>query len=91
MLEDTNASDGLVRLLLITMPGPAIAVAGDWRGRGLCVGEDPDMFFPCHSDPGARARDTCAACAVRNDCLDYSIDADELGVWGVLKKANGGT
>lgn len=84
MLEDTNVSDDLVRPLPITMPGPTVPAAGDWRGRGLCVGENPDAFFPSRNDPGSAARKVCAACTVKDDCLGYALDADEFGIWGGL-------
>ena len=53
-------------------PRPSLAL-GEWHGRGLCVGEDPDVFFPSHGDPGTEARQICAACRVRDDCLNYAI------------------
>jgi Transcription factor WhiB len=56
----------------------------EWHGRGLCVGDDPDAFFPSHGDPGMRAREICAACPVRADCLKYATAADEFGIWGGL-------
>lgn len=57
---------------------------GPWSGHAICIGEDPDLFFPSHGDPGTRARLVCANCPVRPDCLGYSIDADEFGIWGGL-------
>ena len=72
------------RALPIVMPAPATPSLGEWHGRGLCAGDDPDVFFPSRGDPGTRARQTCAACAVRDDCLGYAIDADEFGIWGGL-------
>ena len=84
MPEHASATHPPVRLLPVTMPGPAIPAVGDWQGRGLCIGEDPDLFFPSHGDPGAQARGICAACPVRDDCLSYASDADELGIWGGL-------
>jgi WhiB family redox-sensing transcriptional regulator len=75
-----------VRLLPMTMPVPAASALGEWHGRGLCVGEDPDIFFPSHGDPGMRARQICAACRVRADCLTYATEADEFGIWGGLDK-----
>jgi WhiB family redox-sensing transcriptional regulator len=73
-----------VRLLPIVMSAPATPSLDEWHGRGLCVGDDPDLFFPSHGDPGTQARQICAACAVRDDCLGYAIDADEFGIWGGL-------
>jgi WhiB family redox-sensing transcriptional regulator len=73
-----------LRVLPIVMPVLAAPFPGEWHGRGLCAGEDPEIFFPCDGDPGTRARQICAACAVRDDCLGYATDADEFGVWGGL-------
>jgi len=72
------------RLLPIVMPDPVSIALGEWRARGLCVSEDPDTFFPSRGDPGTRARQICARCAVRPDCLRYATDADEHGIWGGL-------
>jgi len=72
------------QLLPIAMPALAVPPPGEWHGRGLCIGEDPDVFFPSHGDPGTHARQICAACAVRHDCLKFAIDADEFGIWGGL-------
>lgn len=84
-MPDTKFDDSApVRLLPIVMPVPAAPSLGEWHGRGLCVGEDPDVFFPSHGAPGTQARQICAACDVRDDCLGYAIDADEFGVWGGL-------
>jgi hypothetical protein len=73
-----------VQLLPIVMSAPAVPPLGEWHGRGLCLGEDPDIFFPSHGDPGTQARQICAACAVRDECLEYAIGADEFGIWGGL-------
>ena len=73
-----------VQLLPVTMPVPAVPSLGEWHAQGLCVGDDPDVFFPSHGDPGTQARQICADCAVRDDCLKFAIDADEFGIWGGL-------
>jgi hypothetical protein len=83
MPEDTS-NDKLVRLLPSTMPGLPAPALDEWHGRGMCVGEDPDVFFPSHGDPGTDAREICAACQVRGDCLKYGTEADEFGIWGGL-------
>jgi Transcription factor WhiB len=43
---------------------------------------NPDIFFPTHGDPGTKAREIRAACAVRGQCLDHVVTADEFGTWG---------
>jgi len=47
-----------------------------WRG--------PRSLLPIPRRPGPDAREICAACPVREDCLKYSIDADEFGIWAGL-------
>jgi WhiB family redox-sensing transcriptional regulator len=84
MPEGASADTRPALLLPITIPSPADPAVDDWRGRGLCVGEDPDVFFPSHGDPGTKAREICTACAVRGQCLDYAVNADEFGIWGGL-------
>ena len=81
MPESTSTGGPPVTLLPGTAPAGGLAL-GDWPDRGLCVGEDPDLFFPSHGDPGTKAREICAACAVRMQCLDYAVTADEFGIWG---------
>jgi hypothetical protein len=53
-----------VQLLPIVMPAPDAPSLGEWPGRGLCVGEDPEVFFPSRGDPSTDARGICAACRV---------------------------
>jgi WhiB family redox-sensing transcriptional regulator len=55
-----------------------------WQERGLCVGEDPEIFFPSHGDTGEEARRICALCAVRMRCIEQAVEADEFGIWGGL-------
>jgi WhiB family redox-sensing transcriptional regulator len=57
---------------------------GSWSQHAICVGEDPEIFFPSYGDPSAAARRVCANCPVRIDCLEYAVDADEFGIWGGL-------
>ena len=63
---------------------PTAGSLGFWSNLAICAGEDPDIFFPGGGAPGTRARQICASCPVREDCLDYAIQADEYGIWGGL-------
>ena len=59
--------------------------ARGWTAQALCVGADPEAFFPPGDAPAAEARDICAACPVRGQCLAYAVTADErFGIWGGL-------
>jgi WhiB family redox-sensing transcriptional regulator len=84
MPEDTSTGSMATRLLPVVMLGAVAPALGEWRGGGLRAGEDPDVFFPSHGDPGTEARRICGICPVRDDCLEYSTEADEYGVWGGL-------
>lgn len=56
-----------------------------WATQALCVGWDPEEFFPPNDDDAGEARDICAACPVRGQCLAYAVTADErFGIWGGL-------
>jgi WhiB family transcriptional regulator, redox-sensing transcriptional regulator len=61
----------------------------DWRDRGACVGEDPDLFFPIGdgrlaATQTAAAKAICHRCPVLRPCLDWALTAGPEGVWGGL-------
>lgn len=57
--------------------------------NGACIGYPTDWWFPEKHAKGERARDVlmakeiCAECHVKQECLDYAISAvEQHGVWG---------
>ncbi|WP_189548901.1 WhiB family transcriptional regulator [Streptomyces lavendofoliae] len=58
-----------------------------WQDTALCAQTGPDFFFP---DPGSSTREAkrlCAACDIREACLEYALTHDErFGVWGGLSE-----
>jgi WhiB family transcriptional regulator, redox-sensing transcriptional regulator len=63
---------------------PAPAPAG-WRDRAACRGTDLKVFFPGRGEPAEPARRICAACPVRQPCLDYALSHVIVhGIWGGL-------
>ncbi|MGI5479707.1 WhiB family transcriptional regulator [Streptomyces lavendofoliae] len=58
-----------------------------WQDTALCAQTGPDFFFP---DPGSSTREAkrlCAACDIREACLEYALIHDErFGVWGGLSE-----
>ena len=66
--------------------GPASFLPASWTREATCATADPDLFFPEDSrSPVTEAKDICAGCPVRPECLQYSLDAaEEFGVWGGL-------
>jgi WhiB family transcriptional regulator, redox-sensing transcriptional regulator len=68
----------------------------DWQARAACRGPQASFFFPppvferkeekLHRE--ARAKEICATCAVKRDCLDYAVRIREPhGIWGGLNEA----
>ncbi|MDT0390933.1 WhiB family transcriptional regulator [Streptomyces dubilierae] len=56
-----------------------------WHAQALCVGEDPELFFPLVETAAATApaRAVCRRCPVLIDCRDWAVHNGETdGVWG---------
>jgi WhiB family redox-sensing transcriptional regulator len=59
--------------------------AARWRELAACRGADLDLFFPGRGESAEPARGVCAACPVRQPCLDYALtNRITHGVWGGL-------
>jgi WhiB family redox-sensing transcriptional regulator len=60
-------------------------LAARWRELAACRGADLDLFFPGRGESAVPARQVCAACTVRQPCLDYAITNRIIhGIWGGL-------
>ncbi len=55
-----------------------------WRQHSSCLDHpDPDLWFPDDGDQGREGRVICAACPVRDDCLQHALAEVEIhGTWG---------
>ena len=59
--------------------------AARWRELAACRGTDLNLFFPERGESAEPARQVCAACPVRQPCLDYAItNRISDGIWGGL-------
>ena len=59
--------------------------AARWRERAACRGADLGLFFPGRGESAEPARRVCAACPVREPCLDYALrHGITYGIWGGL-------
>lgn len=65
----------------------------DWQRRARCRGEAGRDFYPPFTGERkreriareARAKELCATCPVRAQCLDHAVHTGERhGVWGGL-------
>ena len=67
-----------------TLAAPA-RFAARWRELAACRGTDLEVFFPGRGESAEPARQVCAACPVRQPCLDYAItNRIAHGIWGGL-------
>jgi WhiB family redox-sensing transcriptional regulator len=67
-----------------TLAAPA-RFAARWRELAACRGTDLEVFFPDRGESARPARQVCAACPVRQPCLDYAItNRITHGIWGGL-------
>ena len=66
-----------------------------WQVRAACRGPQAAVFFPPSHferkdeklEREGRAKDICAACTVREPCLEYAISIREPhGIWGGLNE-----
>lgn len=64
--------------------------ASGWKARAHCGPETHHLFFPStgRSDTANQAREICAGCPVRVECLDFALENHEghydYGIWGGL-------
>lgn len=79
-----------------TTPATGLRSIADtsWHIHGACYGMDPDeadeLFFPVPRDhwATAEAKELCALCPVRRDCLNYALENGiKQGTWGGLTEA----
>lgn len=55
----------------------------DWREDGSCAQVDPELFYPEKNVSPKTAKKVCAACPVKDLCLEWALENDErYGVWG---------
>jgi WhiB family redox-sensing transcriptional regulator len=56
-----------------------------WQQAAGCRGVDPEVFHPETDEEADGAKAICAACPVREPCLEHALVVREkLGVWGGL-------
>lgn len=83
MNKKTAGGNTTVRLLAPANHGLA-ALIGPWVDRASCTETAPETFFRPHGHQATKARQVCARCPVRDDCLAYALDANEqYGIWGL--------
>ena len=55
----------------------------EWVSSGACRGLDPALFYPERGASTKEAREVCAGCPVRLECLEYAlVNGEKFGIWG---------
>jgi len=63
--------------------GPTLHLPPEWVSQALCAQTDPEAFFPEKGGSTRAAKQVCAECAVRAECLAWALDRGEhYGIWG---------
>lgn len=56
-----------------------------WRQDAACRELDTNIFFPVTDEEAGPAREVCASCPVREECLEFALAThQDDGVWGGL-------
>lgn len=54
-----------------------------WQRDAACAAEDPELFFAGDDASVEEAKQVCAVCPVRTECLETALAVNEMhGVWG---------
>jgi WhiB family redox-sensing transcriptional regulator len=68
------------------------AADDNWRSRGACRDEDPELFFPIGDSGPAllqteQAKAICRRCKVADECLSWALAGQPYGVAGGMSEA----
>jgi WhiB family transcriptional regulator, redox-sensing transcriptional regulator len=98
--KDLDSEDAYITELVYPGCNPSeqnwIKAASTWMKDALCAEADPDLFFPPDEEETTEeamervrlAKQICAQCPVRAECLDYAMDNEErIGVWGGMAES----
>ena len=62
-----------------------IASREPWQEQAVCAQVDPEIFFPDKGGSPRQAKQICAECPVRLQCLEFALEHNERhGVFGGL-------
>jgi len=66
--------------LIERIKGPRLG----WRDNAACIGQQ-ELFFSDHKlTVVMKAKQICATCTVKEQCLEHAMLNSEFGVWGGL-------
>lgn len=54
-----------------------------WQDDANCIGVDANLFFPARGESTREAKEVCAGCVVKAECLSYALaNGEKYGIWG---------
>ena len=58
-----------------------------WQAHANCRRADQDLFFPKRGASNRKVKAMCAACVVREQCLEFALTRGEkFGIWGGMSE-----
>ena len=65
------------------MTAPIFPETPAWMSQALCAQVDTELFWPEKGGSSRPALGVCNRCEVREACLQYALDNNEIdGIWG---------
>ncbi|GAA5115967.1 WhiB family transcriptional regulator [Haloechinothrix salitolerans] len=62
---------------------PRLPIPPAWTVDAVCAQTDPEAFFPEKGGSTRAAKQICAGCPVRAECLAWALENGErVGIWG---------
>jgi len=53
-----------------------------WRQHAKCRSSNPSLFILERGEDYKSAIQVCNSCPVKDPCLRFALDNDEVGIWG---------
>lgn len=57
-----------------------------WRQFGACRGKPQEWFYPERGDSTAEAKAMCGICPVMQQCREWGLKHERIGIWGGLSE-----
>lgn len=59
----------------------------DWIDEAVCLGVNPNLFYPERGESTREAKQVCASCPVQRECLEYAVqNVEKFGIWGMMSE-----
>jgi len=57
-------------------------LTSQWMSKGICNDDNRSLFYSLYISDQRAAVKICQECPIINECLEYAIKNNEIGVWG---------